>query len=343
MSNELRLNYAPSRTITARIVDEEGRFWNTATRQLETYGSGSYAIAVVDKGGGVYRSSFPAACTTPAVYTALFFDTETSTTDPLGQQTIVWDGGKEVSLESSILTAAFLESSIAAPGEVEVVNFALGLLGGAANATYPWLDSLDEDSADEKSLPAVRWCQIMYPRARDKMQAAWDWPEVMRFAKMGTYLSDASALTVPGWEYLYSRPSACLAFRGLVSNSVNEITGEWIEYPYLEVGTQIASNVENDDDDPSYLFRYNVRVTDVTKWSEGLLQVTAHLLAVYLARPMGVNQEGQTYLKQLYKIAFDEARAECQKRVFVPGRLAQTGESIEMAPGVLDFNWPQPE
>jgi len=233
-------------------------------------------------------------------------------------------------------------TTTAAPGAVDVCNFALGILGGAAGATYPWLDTLEGNPADVTSLPAMRWCQILYPRARDKIQGMWDWPEVMRFAKMGAALASPSALTVPGWLYLYARPSGSLALRGLVGNAVDGNTGEWVEYPYLEIGEQIACNIENDDADPSYLFRHNVRVDDTTTWSEAMFQTVGHLLAVMLARPMGVSQDGQAYVLNLFKDAYASARSDCQKRCFVPSRFAQTGSSVELSPGILDFNFPQP-
>lgn len=233
-----------------------------------------------------------------------------------------------------------------APGEVELCNYALGILGGAANSNYPWIDTLDAEAAKEDTKAAVRWCQIFLPRARDEIQSAWDWMECTRFAKMGAALSSTSvpsALTVPGYEYCYARPT-CLTFRGIVSNDVDEVTGAFkSQEPYLELGEQIACNIDNDDDDPDYLFRFNLRVTDVTKWSPALFKATGHLLAVYLARPMAVPVEGQAYLRKLYERVYDEARASCQKRLIEPGsRPTQRGDSVELSPGIIDYSFPQP-
>lgn len=233
--------------------------------------------------------------------------------------------------------------TVAAPGVIDVCNMSIGILSGAVNASYPFLDSWDEDTASQESLTTLRWYKIFYPRARNKMQCMWDWPEGMAFAKMGASLSSGSANLVPGWTYNYSKPDGCLSFRAIVGNTIDAATGRWKEYPFLEIGNQIACNINNDDDDPQYLFRYNQLVQNPTNWSEGLLQSTAHLLAFYASRATGGTLENQALVKKLFDDAFTSARAECQSRLFVPDFKAQEGDAVEMAPGLLDWNFPKPE
>jgi hypothetical protein len=227
------------------------------------------------------------------------------------------------------------------PDITDLCNFAIGLVGGAANATQPFIEDYTDDPDDQDSPVTLRFCQLYFPRCRDKLQGAHEWPEVIRFANLGDALDDEIRLLVPGWLYSYEKP-ACLALRGLVGNDVNEVTGEWNEYPFLEVGDQVACNVDNDEDDPDYLFRYCAQVTDVSKWSEALRQSVGHLLAIYLARTVGVPTDAQVTLVRWFEDAYAKARADCQKRIFVPSRLAQRGDSVELAPGILDFNFPQP-
>lgn len=227
---------------------------------------------------------------------------------------------------------------------IDVCNFALAILNGAINASYPFLDSWDEDATSQEALATLRWMKVCYPRARNRMQSLWDWPACLRFAAMGAELSSASAHTVPGWEYVYSKPEGCLAFRGIVAADVHETTGKLTEYPFIEIGSQIACNVHNDDDDdPDYLFKYNVLVQNPGDWGEDLYQATAFLLAYYASRAMGATLENQAVVKQLYEDAFATARSGCQGSTFELRPDVQTGGSVELGPGNIDWKFPLPE
>jgi len=228
-------------------------------------------------------------------------------------------------------------------GVIELCNYALSILTGAINQSMPFLDTWDEEAVTGESLTTLRWFKICYPRARNMMQTAWEWPECTKFPLMGASLDEDSAETVPGYTYCYSKPSDCLAFRGIVGNQVNENSGEWREYPFLEVGQQIACNINNDDDDPQYYFRYTALVENTAYWSEELRVATAHLLALYICRSLGATLDNQMVVRQLCTDAFTASRAACQNRQFNPrSRLAQSGSAPELAPGIIDWSFPQP-
>ena len=227
--------------------------------------------------------------------------------------------------------------------EIDVCNFALCLLQGAINTDVPLLASWDEEETSQTALPTLRFFKACYPRAIRKMQSRWPFPECERFPILGAALDSASAVDVPDWDYVYNKPSDCIAFWGVVSNDIDLNNGEWTEYPFYEAGGQIACNVTNsDDDDPGYRFHVNVLVENTGLWSEELFQVTAHLLAMYTCRPLGGTMENQALIKGLYDNAWSEAKAAIQARKFQVTRRSQTGDSVEVAPGIVDYKFPQP-
>lgn len=189
---------------------------------------------------------------------------------------------------------------MAEPTLTDLCNLALSIVGGAIQATHPWIDDYDADPGDGKSNPTLKWCQLLAPRAIRRVQRAYKWNRLVRFPEPGNALDTASALTSPGYTYMYTRPVGCLRFCGVVANAVNAQTGELTYFPFLEVGGQIACNNTSTD----ILFECVMESLLPSEWGEPLLTATAHWLACLLARPMGVDAAGRAAIFKLWNTAF---------------------------------------
>jgi hypothetical protein len=294
MSNELRIQgYVADRTMTARISNAAGKFWHVASEAFETYGASgdaasSYDIAMTDVGGGAYRGDFPTAITTRGTYFVDYWDSAISTQAVL-QQVIDWTG-----------TAA--ASAIEEGDNTPLCNFALGIVGGAIQADYPWIEDYDAEAGTGSANPTLRWCQSLLPQARRRIQSSFLWPRLMTYADPGDPLEEDDANGVPGYLYLFDRPEGCLIFVGVFFDIVNLQTGKLTPVPFLEVGGQIACNYSDD-----IKFGCTVENTDPSQWGQPLFEATGYALALLLSRALGITQEGQSYIKVLADEVYQKA------------------------------------
>ena len=198
-------------------------------------------------------------------------------------------------------------------GVVDICNYALAIVGTVGQADVDALDIYDGNPAADTALHAMAWCQRLYPFARNYAQIKLRPAECLKYVDPGAALDD-SALTTPGWGYLYSRPASCLEFIAVVvDDSHDKTSGTDVALSYIEVGNQIACDYDDD-----ILFKYTMRGDDCTRFSEGLKILTAHRLAYLIARPMGVAAAGRLALLREFQVALTEARGLTGRRTHRP-------------------------
>jgi hypothetical protein len=202
-----------------------------------------------------------------------------------------------------------------AQGVTEICNYAIALVGSMAGSNTPYLETFDGNPSDPTSELAKGWAQRLYPFARDYAQIKLQPPECLRYPAPGAALASPSALGSTGWGYLYSRPSGCLLFLGVVLEDYHdEANGNDVTEPYREIGDQIACDLND-----GILFKHIVRMDDCTKFSEGLKEVTAHRLAYLIARPLGGDAKCRQELLQEFDLALDDARSMTGQRSYDSG------------------------
>lgn len=69
--------------------------------------------------------------------------------------------------------------------------------------------------------------------------------------------------------------------------------------------------------------------------TEPLITVIAHRLAYYLARPMGLDAVQKEQLLKEYGFALTAAKADCQKRLYVPDEHGQIRDRAHRGRHVL--------
>lgn len=311
MADEMRLNYRPGRTVTARVVDESGLYWHVVNEEFEVFGTYTdYDISMAAKGGGTYRGDFPDC--DAGVYSILYHDS-TAPTNPFGQQTpFVWDGEQEVSIADAVLQGALWDSSISAPGGgiTEICNMALARIGMVAGGDLTYIKDIND--VDD---PTAMWCSRLWSMTRNFVMADWDWPELLRYDELPAEVAEASQYNFPGDPtYVYQLPDNTLAMRGLVDKNVLDDYDDEIPLPYNRTGNQYACEF----DENSALVKYILLVSDTTQWSDALKDAVAARLAFVLAKPMGLNDQGRSQLLVEYKDAIYAAKGQVQLTVKDP-------------------------
>ncbi len=310
MSDELRMNYTPGRTVTARIVDETGKFWHVLNEAFEAHSTYTdYDISIDDKGGGAYRGDFPEDID-EGVYSVLFFDS-TAPTAPVGQLTpLIWSGSAEVSIASAVLTGSIWESPVAtSPGGVtQIANEAISLLGRVSHTKTDYIENINDTDDEAAKKMSRTWGMV-----RDHCIIELAPPEVTFWQAPGAEIDDDDQNTFSNeWDYVFNRPDNCLSFRGCFGKT-RDGYGNQLAYQYEESGDQIGC----DYDDETIVFKYIKLVTDTTKWSRELKSIMAHYWAYACARPMGATAEARAGLLAEYERAIFVARGNAAKRVYV--------------------------
>jgi hypothetical protein len=197
-------------------------------------------------------------------------------------------------------------------GIVDICNYAIALIGKVAQANIDYLETYSGNPSDDSSQHAMAWMQRLYPFARDYAQIKLQPRECLAYIDPGAELDDDSANVTPGWGYLFSRPTNCLLFLGVVVDDYHDSeTGEDKFLPHVEIGDQIACDYDDD-----ILFKYIVRRNDTTKFSDGLKMCTAHWLSYLAARPMGIDAQGRMELFKEFGTALNEARLLTGQRLY---------------------------
>jgi hypothetical protein len=218
-----------------------------------------------------------------------------------------------------------------APGVLDVCNMAIALVGGAAGAQIEMLDTIDGTPSDPSAAKTVAWCQLFYPRARNKVLLKLAGPRAKQYIDPGAALDDSSAITNNGWTYCYSRPPSMLKVISVIQQDSHNaqlaaVPNPYVRYypdqtiplpqlysevPYEEIGGQICCDYES-------IFVYGVVAeVDVTKWIESTVFAVASELAWEISRVCGAEVGVQQSLHKDAVYAFHEAMADQQSEVYV--------------------------
>lgn len=154
-------------------------------------------------------------------------------------------------------------------------------------------------SLTEKTEEA-RQCAMHYDHCRRMLLRSYRWGFARRVEKLAL-----SASTVPGWEYVYGYPSACLSVRFVFAE---EDAGrrEWNrdEYDVANVGgvKMICSNVEG------AWCEYTEDIAEVAKMTEEFIEALARYLAASMAMVITGNAEMMNTNYQLMQAALQQAQ-----------------------------------
>ena len=170
------------------------------------------------------------------------------------------------------------------------------------------------EDASDTSDPASQWASRVYDHALNQSILLLEPPECLRYADPGNLITAVNRFPTE-YEYVFARPP-CLALRGVISEDLDDNYKE-IPVRYLEAGDEIAC-VEYED----LLFKYLVRETVTTKWSDPLETVVIHVLAYHLCGPFKLGANERSYVRQLMELAIMAAKGRTQAALFDPNAAA---------------------
>lgn len=191
--------------------------------------------------------------------------------------------------------------------EVDICNLAMAHLGDDAN-----ISSINPSDNSQQA----DWCVRFYPIARDQLLAMHAWS--FNTKRQSLALLDTDELP-DTWAYAYARPTRALNIISVLppqgtgaatlssfppddtnpsTAHGDENTQDYIQ-EVLQDGTQVIfTNTEN------AIARYNVTITDTTKFGALFVPALARLLASYVAGAMLKGKEGLAVAKGMYDIFF---------------------------------------
>lgn len=148
---------------------------------------------------------------------------------------------------------------------VDICNVALSHLGDSATVS-----SIDPPEGSAQA----EHCATFYPIARDSLMELHPWKFSTRRATLSLLSEDTY-----GWQYAYAKPSGAIKILAVLSVTDD---GESESQPYeLEINESGTEMILTNQEDA--VVRYQVRVTDTTKFSPLCVDALGRLLASYLA------------------------------------------------------------
>ena len=146
----------------------------------------------------------------------------------------------------------------------------------------------------------ARQCAMHYDHCRRMLLRSYRWGFARRVEKLAL-----SASKVPGWEYVYGYPSACLSVRFVFEEDTAE-RREWNrdEYDVADVGSVkvICSNVAD------AWCEYTEDVAEVAKMTEEFIEALARYLAASMAMVVTGNDGLMQMNYQLMQAALQQAQ-----------------------------------
>ena len=265
MANELRVPFPAVNTIYAVIRNRAGQVWYPTGETFEDWGTGSrnaedYAIVLTEKTGGYYVGDFPTEIPS-GDYIREFHNqlgsVPADTDFPIAAVDIAWTGiAEEV-------------AAVAEVGATDICNLALIRCG------VPEADLMTSfyDGSKHSNL-----CNKVYPEARRRASALWEWNEGTKYADLGAALSGDSLPEMADWDYAFNLPSDCLGFIAQVDQDAHN---EKYEYE-LKDGKLLTNELTNSDGDSAYIHYINEEKT-VTVFKVWFRYVVALCVAIDLS------------------------------------------------------------
>ena len=264
------LGYPSGETLYACVRNSSGKVCYPTNEEFEDWGTSSrgkndYAIAMLDKLGGVYLSDFPEDIPAGDYQTVIFRQIGSSPAAAdreIGGDTIKWTGVAEAAEAVDETTAT------------SICNRALLKLAGA--------EEQETITSIYEGTPTAIKCLILYPQVRNEVLQRWPWNECREFADLGAEVSDVE---MADFEYAFNLPSDCLA----VVAQIDEDSHTTKYGHEIRQGKLFTNDYSNTDGDSAYI-DYILLESDTSKYSPSLKEAIATKLAAELAPTLNSSQ-----------------------------------------------------
>jgi hypothetical protein len=173
--------------------------------------------------------------------------------------------------------------------QVQICNMALSRVGVAKK-----IESIDEVSNEAQE------CKLWFDQCRDEVLSAAQWP----FATKYENIVQSEVIPLEEWDYAYNVPSDMLSPIGFGANGRSKVYKEKFQIGYSSVGQVIMTDAE-----PPQVFKYIVRITDVSMFAADFVNALAWRLAQEVATPLTDNPEWADRAEKKYRQALDAACA----------------------------------
>lgn len=172
--------------------------------------------------------------------------------------------------------------------KVQICNFALINIGQRV------ISSLEDKT------PAAALCEQFFEMARDAVLSAHPWNFATRF----DYLAQIADDSVPGWDFLYMRPSNCLTVIKLFGDGTTDENGEvFEELTSNKSGHRaIGANTEQAQ------IKFTAKVEDPSVFSPLFVEALAYKLGAFLAHPLTGKIELGQAMEKAFLLKIDEAK-----------------------------------
>jgi len=176
---------------------------------------------------------------------------------------------------------------------VDICNLGLGHVGDEATVS-----SISPSDGSAQADHCVRF----YPIARDLCLAMHAWSFNTR-RKAGALVSNAEQPT--SWVYTYQVPNEAINVISVLPEGYTDDIDDGVEFvqEQLSTGERVIYT-----DSENVTLRYNVLVTDTTKYTPGFVAMVARLLASYLAGPI-IKGEAGMKVAQAHFSVFEKVEA----------------------------------
>lgn len=144
---------------------------------------------------------------------------------------------------------------------------------------------------------AARQCRIYYENSRREVLARYPWNFARRFVKLA--ILDTS---IPGYEYAYSFPSACIAVRKVYNEYRDE--GDYLLAAENDSTRIICTDIEE------ACCEYTGDVKNAEVFTHTFITALAHYLAYCMAIPLTGDPQKQQMQYQLFNNAIYQASVE---------------------------------
>lgn len=178
--------------------------------------------------------------------------------------------------------------------DVEICNIALNYLQAGP------ISSMEENS------PNAEACRTVFDSMRDSVLADHPWG-FATFIETPTLIA-SEILT--GWEYLYAKPTKCLAIRKLFLDD-SSTDPDPIEYRECISPTTLVAAIAVNYEDP--FLEYTRQITDPTLWSMKFAEALSLRLAAQIGERVTGKADTANLLANRYGLALSEAKRQDAK------------------------------
>lgn len=201
------------------------------------------------------------------------------------------------------------------------------------NLALSYLDLSARVGSPTEQSPQAGTCRAFYDRARKLVleQCYWSVATVATALPLlldQQTLTRASQIIMPGWRYIYRRPTNCLKAQAVTTSlglrGNRNLSVWWSQSPlttggpyrpaWAEMLDQVSTPPGNSidiltDQDNAWLV-YTVDADNISIWPEVLVDCTAWQLAVFIGGPMSANQKAKEMAIKMARESMSRALAQ---------------------------------